>query len=241
MQLDNLQGQHQFHIRQRLRMMVNQYEVRAVSPDGTEGELLAFAQQKRLAFKEQVTIYTDDSKQQPLLGFKARQRIDLGATYDVTDAAGNPIGLFRKDFAQSLLRSTWHVEQGGLPQVTGQERSMPVALLRRFVDCCPGCPTTSTSPRTASRSSPWSRSGACATSTSSRCRTRRSTVAWSSRWPSHSTRSRPADTPGPDRCAAVTLGGRRRGHPLLAAGRDLDLDQSRPACRRAALPGRGGR
>ncbi|KAB1933853.1 hypothetical protein F8271_23910 [Micromonospora sp. ALFpr18c] len=134
MQLDNLQSQHQFHVRQRLRLMVNQYEVRAVSPDGTEGELLAFAQQKRLAFKEQVTIYTDDSKQQPLLGFKARQRLDLGATYDVTDAAGNPIGLFRKDFAQSLLRSTWHVEQAGLPQVTGQERSLPVALLRRFVD-----------------------------------------------------------------------------------------------------------
>ncbi|MGK5441787.1 hypothetical protein ACSNN7_08175 [Micromonospora sp. URMC 105] len=134
MQLDNLQTQHQFHVRQRIRMMVNQYEVRAVAPDGTEGELLAFAQQKRLAFKEQVTIYTDDSKQQPLLGFKARQRLDLGATYDVTDAAGTPIGQFRKDFAQSLLRSTWHVEQAGLPQITGQERSLPVALLRRFVD-----------------------------------------------------------------------------------------------------------
>ncbi|MEH0971966.1 hypothetical protein V6U77_12620 [Micromonospora sp. CPCC 205546] len=134
MQLDNLQAQQQFHIRQRLRMMVNQYEVHAVAPDGSEGGLLAFAQQKRLAFKEQVTIYTDDSKQQPLLGFKARQRLDIGATYDVTDHAGNPIGLFRKDFAQSLLRSTWHVEQAGLPQVTGQERSMPVALLRRFVD-----------------------------------------------------------------------------------------------------------
>ncbi|WP_200215590.1 hypothetical protein [Micromonospora coerulea] len=134
MQLDTLQTQHQFFIRQRIRMMVNQYEVRAVAPDGSEGELLAFAQQKRLAFKEQVTIYTDDTKQQPLLGFKARQRLDLGATYDVTDHAGNPIGLFRKDFAHSLLRSTWHVEQGGLPQVTGQERSLPVALLRRFVD-----------------------------------------------------------------------------------------------------------
>ncbi|RIV36983.1 LURP-one-related/scramblase family protein [Micromonospora radicis] len=134
MQLDNLQTQHQFHIRQRIRFMVNQYEVHSVAPDGSEGGLLAFAQQKRLAFKEQVTIYTDDSKQQPLLGFKARQRLDLGATYDVTDHAGNPIGLFRKDFAQSLLRSTWHVEQAGLPAVTGQERSMPVALLRRFVD-----------------------------------------------------------------------------------------------------------
>ncbi|MFY1574060.1 hypothetical protein ACN26Z_04125 [Verrucosispora sp. WMMD703] len=134
MQLDSLQAQHQFHIRQRVRFMVNQYEVHSVAPDGSEGGVLAFAQQKRLAFKEQVTIYTDESKQQPLLGFKARQRLDLGATYDVTDDAGNPIGLFRKDFAQSLLRSTWHVEQAGLPNVTGQERSMPVALLRRFVD-----------------------------------------------------------------------------------------------------------
>jgi uncharacterized protein YxjI len=134
MQLDALQTQHQFFVRQRIRMMVNQYEVRTVAPDGTEGPMLAFAQQKRLAFKEQVTIYTDDSKQTPLLGFKARQRLDLGATYDVTDHAGNPIGLFRKDFAQSLLRSTWYVEQAGLPPITGQERSMPVALLRRFVD-----------------------------------------------------------------------------------------------------------
>ncbi|TCB92783.1 hypothetical protein E0H26_23300 [Micromonospora zingiberis] len=133
MQLDSLQSQHQFHIRQRVRFMVNQYEVHSVAPDGTEGGLLAFAQQKRLAFKEQVTIYTDDSKQHPLLGFKARQRLDLAATYDVTDHAGNPIGLFRKDFAQSLLRSTWHVEQDGM-HVTGQERSMPVALLRRFID-----------------------------------------------------------------------------------------------------------
>ncbi|PWU44748.1 hypothetical protein DLE60_29040 [Micromonospora globispora] len=134
MQPDSLQSQNQLLIRQRIRMMVNQYEVHAVAPDGSEGPLLAFAQQKRLAFKEQVTIYTDDSKQYPLLGFRARQRLDLGATYDVTDHAGTPIGLFRKDFAQSLLRSTWHVEQPGLPQITGQERSLPVALLRRFVD-----------------------------------------------------------------------------------------------------------
>ena len=134
MQPDMLQAQQRFHIRQRVRLMVNQYEVLAVAPDGSEGQLLAFAQQKRLAIKEQVTLYTDDSKQQPVLGFKARQALDLGATYDVTDAAGNPVGLFRKNFAQSLLRSTWHVEQAGLPEVTGQERSLPVALLRRFVD-----------------------------------------------------------------------------------------------------------
>jgi uncharacterized protein YxjI len=134
MQLDMLQAQRQFYVRQRIRMMVNQYEVRAVAPDGTEGELLAFAQQKRMAFKEQVTLYTDDTKQTPVLGFKARQRLDLGATYDVTDANGTAIGLFRKNFKQSLLRSTWHVEQPGLGMATGQERNLTVAILRRFVD-----------------------------------------------------------------------------------------------------------
>jgi hypothetical protein len=95
MQLQRLQTETRLLVRQRLRMMVNQYEVHAVAPDGTEGETLAFAQQKRMAFKEQVTIYADDTKQQPLLGFKARQVLDLGATYDVTDAGGNQIGLFR--------------------------------------------------------------------------------------------------------------------------------------------------
>jgi uncharacterized protein YxjI len=134
MELQRLQAEQRLIVRQRVRLMVNQYEVHAVQPDGSEGELLAFAQQKRMAFKEQVTLYADDSKQQPVLGFKARQVIDLGATYDVTDAAGNAIGLFRKDFKKSLLRSTWIVEQPGLGAATGQERSLVVAVLRRFVD-----------------------------------------------------------------------------------------------------------
>ncbi|GAB7050142.1 hypothetical protein [Catenuloplanes indicus] len=132
--LQRLQATQQFHVRQRVRLMVNQYEVRAVNADGSEGEMIAFAQQKRMAFKEQVTLYTDDSKQVPVLGFKARQIMDLGATYDVTDPNGTPIGLFRKDFKASLLRSTWIVEQPHVGEVRGQERSQLVAILRRFVD-----------------------------------------------------------------------------------------------------------
>jgi uncharacterized protein YxjI len=134
MELQQLQAQQQLLVRQRIRLMVNQYEVHAAGPDGSEGPLLAFAQQKRLAFKEQVTMYADDTKQQPVLSFKARQVFDLGATYDVVDAGGNAVGTFRKDFKQSLLRSTWHVEQPGVGVATGQERSMAVAILRRFVD-----------------------------------------------------------------------------------------------------------
>ena len=134
MTIDILQAQQQLIVRQRIRLMVNQYEIHGVTPDGQEAGVLAFAQQKRLAFKEQVTLYTDDTKQTPVLGFKARQVMDLGATYDVTDASGAPIGLFRKNFKESLLRSTWHLEQPAYGEMIGRETNVTVAILRRFVD-----------------------------------------------------------------------------------------------------------
>ena len=102
----SLYGIDKFMVLQRITMMVNRYAVHAVLPDGTQGELLAVAQQKRMAFKEQVTFFTDDSRTTPVFSFKARQVMDLAATYDVMDAAGTPIGMFRKDFGKSLLRST---------------------------------------------------------------------------------------------------------------------------------------
>jgi hypothetical protein len=77
-------------------MMVNRYEIRSVDADGAEGPLIAMAQQKRMAFKEQVTFYADEARTQPVFAFKARQRMDLGAAYDVTDASGMLIGGFRK-------------------------------------------------------------------------------------------------------------------------------------------------
>jgi uncharacterized protein YxjI len=134
MSTEFLQQQQQLIVRQRVRLMVNQYEIRATNPDGTEGALLGFAQQKRLAFKEQVTFYTDDSRQTPVFGFRARQALDLGATYDVVDADGRPVGSFRKNFGMSLLRSTWHLEQPAVGTLTGQESNVLVAVLRRFVD-----------------------------------------------------------------------------------------------------------
>ena len=49
------------------------------------------------------------------------------------DESGVQLGFFRKDFAASLLRSTYHVEGPGYVG-TGQERSQVGALVRRFVD-----------------------------------------------------------------------------------------------------------
>jgi uncharacterized protein YxjI len=122
-----------FFVTQRLTMMVNRYEIRAAGPDGKPGQLMAMAQQKRLAFKEQVTFYADEQRTRAVFSFKARKAIDLGSGYDVTDEAGAPLGLFRKDFGKSLLRSTFHLSGPGI-EATGQERNQLVAIARRLVD-----------------------------------------------------------------------------------------------------------
>ena len=95
----------QFVVRQKITMMVNRYQVFASNPDGSQGPLMALAEQKRMAFKEQVTFFTDESRTRPVFGFKARRKLDLNAGYDVTDEQGQQIGFFRKDFGASLLLS----------------------------------------------------------------------------------------------------------------------------------------
>lgn len=122
-----------FFLRQKVTPFANKYVAQAANADGSEGQVLAFAQQKRLAFKEQVTFYADESKSQAVFAFKARAVMDLNAGYDVTDEFGQPLGFFRKDFGASLLRSTFHLEGPGFAG-TGQERNVVVAVLRRFTD-----------------------------------------------------------------------------------------------------------
>ena len=126
-----------FTVRQKITAMVNRYEIRARDEAGNDGELLAFAQQKRLAFKEEVTFYTDEQRTSAVFSFKARKRIDLAATYDVRDAEGATLGWFRKDFGKSLMRSTWHLGSADGLEATGTERNANVAIARRVWDFVP--------------------------------------------------------------------------------------------------------
>jgi len=119
-----------FFVRQRITMMVNRYEVLAANPDGTEGQLLALAEQKRMKLKEEVVFYADAAKSRTVFSFKARQRLDVAAQHDVFDEHGRPLGMFSKQFGASLLRSTWNLSVPGLEAV-GQERRPAIAILRR--------------------------------------------------------------------------------------------------------------
>jgi uncharacterized protein YxjI len=119
-----------FFVKQRITLMVNRYEIHAANPDGTEGQLLALAEQKRMKLKEEVVFYADESKSRAVFSFKARQRLDVGAEHDVYDEYGMPLGQFSKAFGASLIRSTWNLTTPALHAV-GRERRPVIAVLRR--------------------------------------------------------------------------------------------------------------
>lgn len=131
MELVVLQSQRRLLVRQKLTLPVNRYEVHVEEHDGSEGEVVAFAEEKPLTFREQVTLYTDASRDRVLAAFRARKANEPGIGYDVVDENDRPIGYFRKG-AGPALRATWHFQQPGLPTFTGRERNVVVSLLRRF-------------------------------------------------------------------------------------------------------------
>ncbi|MFE9909549.1 LURP-one-related/scramblase family protein [Streptomyces clavifer] len=137
MDTTHLQAADRFVVSQKTTVMTNQYVVSSARSDGSAGEVVAFAQQELMALKEQVIIYTDESRDRVLCTIEADQAMDMGAVYAVRDENGEPIGSFREKIMTSLLRSTWVLEQPGLAELTGRERNAALAVLRRVWDFLP--------------------------------------------------------------------------------------------------------
>ena len=125
-----------FHVAQKISPMQNVYRVHA-DVAGEPGPLIAFAKQKRMAFKEQFTLFRDETAAEPVLTITADRRLDVRSTMTVREPSATVVGTLRKRGAVSLLRSTWELEQPGLPLVVVEERSLAVALLRRLWDLVP--------------------------------------------------------------------------------------------------------
>ncbi|MDE0572195.1 hypothetical protein ON058_02060 [Demequina sp. B12] len=126
-----------YTIKQRYTLGVNRYEIRRTGEDFEGGEQIAFAQQKRMKLKEEIVFYKDDTKAERVFSFKARNVMDVKSVVDVFDENHQPIGTFSKDFAKSLLNSTWYLEIPGLPQLTANEDSTGKAIARRFINLIP--------------------------------------------------------------------------------------------------------
>ncbi|EHN09912.1 hypothetical protein PAI11_32710 [Patulibacter medicamentivorans] len=126
-----------FVLRQKLKLVINQYAFSASPGEGDDGEPFCFVEQKRFKFKEDIRFFEDEGKSRELLRILARQRFDPTARYDVT-AGGVKVGEIQKVFGKSLLRSTFTLfGPDGAEVATVRERSLPVALFRRLVGFVP--------------------------------------------------------------------------------------------------------
>lgn len=126
------------YIEQKITAFTNLYKVFGANDTGQKGELSAYAQQKRLAFKEKVTFYGDEAKTAEAFTLRAEKVIDIHGRYIIEDATGTVIGMFRKEFRQSLLRSSWVLmDQNGNDMFRVIESNAALAFFRRYASWLP--------------------------------------------------------------------------------------------------------
>lgn len=126
-------------VKQLIRPMVNLYEVHelAAESDGP-GRQVAFVRQKRMALKEDIRAFADESERNEVFRIKARSVLDVAGRYDVASPDGTRLGTLAKDFGRSLLRSTWRVLGADDAELfVATERSTAVAVGRRIADLVP--------------------------------------------------------------------------------------------------------
>jgi hypothetical protein len=126
------------NIQQKLTAFTNMYRVFEANEALESTQLKAFAQQKKLAMKEQVTFYSDEQKTKPTFSFRAEKVLDVHGRYFVEDSDGTRIGMFKKEFTKSLTNSTWQVmDADGKPLFIVKESNEFLALARRIVGIIP--------------------------------------------------------------------------------------------------------
>ena len=99
------------------------------------GRLVLFSEQKMFKLREDIRVYSDESKMQEVLSIKARQILDFSTAYDVIDTEMNQkVGVLRRKGWSSILRDEWEVLDAN-DNIIGKlfEDSIGLAMLRRLL------------------------------------------------------------------------------------------------------------
>jgi uncharacterized protein YxjI len=128
-----------YFVDQLIRPIANLYRISTLGADGSSpGQPLAFVRQKKLAIKEDIRFFADETEAEELFRIKARAVFEVRGRLDITTPEGERIGLLEKVFGISLLRSTWRIYDANEQQVAlAKEKSMATAILRRGIDLVP--------------------------------------------------------------------------------------------------------
>lgn len=133
----DVQSHHSFLLQQKLTLLVNRYQYFLYN-NAVKGEEIAFAEQDRFAFREAVTVWTNEHKGTVLFTIKAEKLLDVHGKFLISDANGALIGYCKKVFGASLLRSTWELyDAHGALICIAHESSHAMAIARRVAQFIP--------------------------------------------------------------------------------------------------------
>lgn len=125
-------------VEQKITAFVNRYSVYDSDTEGSKQDLVAFAQQKRMAFKEKVMFFDDEKRSQEVFSFRAEKVMDVHGRYFIEDANDTCLGMFRKEFKKSLITSSWVLmDADGNDKLRITESNLILAVLRRVVGWIP--------------------------------------------------------------------------------------------------------
>ena len=98
-------------------------------------QMVLYCQQKLFKLKEDIRVFSDETKTRELLSLQARQILDFSAYYDVFDSVySTKIGGLRRRGFRSMVQDEWEVFDGQ-ERLLGilMEDSLTQALLRRLL------------------------------------------------------------------------------------------------------------
>lgn len=98
-------------------------------------KLIAFCAQKAFKLKEDIRVFSDESKKKEVISIQAKQVIDFSAAYDVFDSeTKTKLGSWQRKGLQSLVRDSWVLMSPNGNEIAKlEEDSMFLALVRRFL------------------------------------------------------------------------------------------------------------
>jgi uncharacterized protein YxjI len=73
------------------------------------GSVVLYVKQKALALKEDIKIFADEGQSRQLYQLKADRIIDFSAKYNITSAAGAPVGQVRRQGMRSIFKATYNI------------------------------------------------------------------------------------------------------------------------------------
>lgn len=99
-----------------------------------QGNVLLYTKMRAFKLREDIRVLGPD-KQSELFSMRARQILDFGATYDVTDSAsGQKLGALRRKGLKSMFKDEWLILDVNDQEIGKiEEDSGGLAILRRFL------------------------------------------------------------------------------------------------------------